>query len=131
MSGNPERKLQWYLKNRERILAQKRAEYIPKSKLSVEQRKENRKESYTKYNQKPEAKHRFQAKQAARRGIEWQLPFETWWTIWQESGKWEERGQHAHQYCMCRKNDVGPYSIENVYIDTTSNNAKLVRALNK
>lgn len=54
---------------------------------------------------------------AANRGIGWELTLWQWWTIWQESGHWEERGR-GRQYHMCRKLDQGPYSVDNVYIAT-------------
>jgi hypothetical protein len=65
-----------------------------------------------------------QQKQSAKRrknsdgsiGIPWEFTFETWWEVWEKSGKWEQRGCRAGQYCMRRKNDAGPYSPDNVYI---------------
>lgn len=62
---------------------------------------------------------------ASVRGIGWELTLWDWWTIWQDSGKWDERGRFAHQYAMCRKDDVGPYKISNVYIATNSENSAL------
>lgn len=56
------------------------------------------------------------------RGIPWELTFEEWWSIWQESGKWEQRGRLANQYQMCRYNDAGPYKKGNVKIATASEN---------
>lgn len=126
-----EYKKQWYEKNRERILQERRDTYVPKPKRTKEELKEARVSSWRKYNQSPFAKFTFQKKQAALRGIEWMLTFDEWFGFWQESGCWETRGQKAHQHCMCRYMDIGPYSLDNIYIDTTSNNAKLVRSLNK
>lgn len=126
-----EYKRQWYLANRERIRAKAKAAYIPKPKRSEEELQKSRIASWRKYNQTPFAKYTFQKKQANLRGIEWQLTFDEWYTFWQESGHWEERGQQPQQYCMCRYQDIGPYSLDNIYIDTTSNNAKLVRYLNR
>lgn len=54
---------------------------------------------------------------AANRSIGWDLTLWQWWTIWQESGHWAERGR-GRGYHMCRKLDQGPYSIDNVYIAT-------------
>lgn len=54
---------------------------------------------------------------AASRGIGWELTLWQWWTIWQDSGHWEERGR-GRAYHMCRKLDQGPYSVDNVYIAT-------------
>lgn len=64
-----------------------------------------------------------QRQNAATRGIGWELNLWQWWTIWQESGHWEERGRGAG-YGMCRKNDTGPYSVGNVYIATGVENIK-------
>jgi hypothetical protein len=57
---------------------------------------------------------------AARRGIEWKLTITEWWKIWNDSGRWAERGTAG--YVMCRYGDCGPYSADNVYIETASHN---------
>jgi hypothetical protein len=59
---------------------------------------------------------------ARKRKIEWLFTFETWWKMWDESGKWSQRGRKSNQYCMARKGDVGPYSPENVNIVTCATN---------
>jgi hypothetical protein len=96
---------EYYEQNREKILIQRRIyekEWIktPKGQFSIQKRK------------------------AKRRNIPWLLSFDDWWNIWQSSGKWELRGNTGESYCMCRKGDAGPYSVENVRIDTMSNNSK-------
>lgn len=58
-----------------------------------------------------------QRKNAQSRGIAWELTLWQWWKIWQQSGHWSERGR-GRAYHMCRLNDVGPYSVDNVYIAT-------------
>lgn len=50
-----------------------------------------------------------------RRGIEWKLTLPEWWAIWEESGHWHQRGI-GRGYMMCRKGDVGPYEVGNVFI---------------
>jgi hypothetical protein len=60
---------------------------------------------------------------ARTRKIDWLFTFETWWQMWQDSGKWAERGRKLGQYCMARKGDVGPYSPDNVEIVTNSKNS--------
>ena len=65
------------------------------------------------WSQKTKAKHR---------GIEFNLTFKQWWDIWQQSGKWEQRGCRKGQYVMSRKNDIGPYEVGNVFIQTCSQN---------
>lgn len=56
------------------------------------------------------------------RGIEWKLTLPEWWKIWRDSGKWERRGRRSQEYVMCRRGDVGPYSSDNVYIETAQHN---------
>lgn len=65
--------------------------------------------------------YRYQKRNAAFRGIEWNLNLAQWWEIWHLSGKWEKRGR-GHGYCMARKGDTGPYSPDNVYICTCAQN---------
>lgn len=62
-----------------------------------------------------------QQKNARRRGIGWEINLWQWWKVWQQSGRWDERGR-GHGYQMCRLNDTGPYSVDNVYIATGSEN---------
>lgn len=64
-----------------------------------------------------------QRNNAARRGIEWRFKFASWWAIWVDSGKWEQRGR-GQGYVMARWADDGPYSPENVYICTAGENSK-------
>ena len=60
---------------------------------------------------------------ARRRGIAWEMTFADWWRIWDVSGKWSQRGR-GQGYVMARKGDTGPYSVDNVYIATSSQNIK-------
>lgn len=62
-----------------------------------------------------------QARNAQRRAIEWRLTFPQWWKIWQDSGKWLQRGR-GEGYCMARHGDSGAYEPENVYICTIGEN---------
>jgi hypothetical protein len=59
---------------------------------------------------------------SAERGIPFLISFEVWWALWQASGKWHERGWGLGQYCMARKNDRGPYALDNVKIITNQQN---------
>lgn len=103
MTTYTEKHKAYYLANREAILA-KRSERerkwiaTPKGKFSIQKRK------------------------AKQRNIPWLLSFEDWWSIWQESGKWEERGSSSSNFVMCRYKDLGPYSKENVFIATMGEN---------
>jgi DNA-binding CsgD family transcriptional regulator len=64
-----------------------------------------------------------QRNNAKHRGIAWNLKLWDWWTIWQESGKWEERGRAGDAYVMSRFGDEGGYEIGNVYICTLRHNS--------
>ena len=65
--------------------------------------------------------------QAVKRNIEWLFTFDTWWKMWNDSGKWSERGRKKGQYCMARRGDVGPYSLDNVDIVVVSMNSSDAR----
>ncbi len=58
------------------------------------------------------------------RNIEWKLTFMEWWAIWRDSGKWYRRGKMVGDYVMARFKDQGPYSVDNVYITTCSQNIR-------
>lgn len=59
------------------------------------------------------------------RGIDFLFTFEEWKDWWVSTGKWEKRGRTSGCYQMCRKNDVGPYALGNVYCDTIEANSSL------
>lgn len=63
-----------------------------------------------------------QRRNAKRRGILWQLTFAEWWTLWQESGQWENRGRLRGQFCMSRFGDQGPYALDNIFIQERTAN---------
>jgi hypothetical protein len=65
---------------------------------------------------------------AAKRGIQFEMNFGQWLTVWHESGKLSERGRRKGQYVMSRKMDAGPYAVGNVEIKTCSENVKEVRS---
>lgn len=62
---------------------------------------------------------------AKRRGIEFLFCFDDWKNWWVNTALWHLRGRNAGCYQMCRINDIGPYSVENVYCDTIEANSKL------
>lgn len=64
---------------------------------------------------KPTRAYAQQKKNADARGIGWDLTLWQWWCIWETSGHWAQRGR-GQGYCMCRKGDQGPYSVDNVFI---------------
>ena len=51
---------------------------------------------------------------AKRRGIDWQLTFDSWMTWWQSTGHYHERGVCKGGYVMARFGDTGPYSLTNI-----------------
>lgn len=59
---------------------------------------------------------------AKSRNIDFLFTFKEWLSFWIDSGKWEQRGNKAGQYCMSRFNDTGPYSKENVFIQLSAKN---------
>lgn len=65
-----------------------------------------------------------QKKSAENRAIEWHLSLREWWQLWQDSGKWSERGRGAEKYVMSRLQDSGPYAIGNVHIQTLRENSR-------
>ena len=61
---------------------------------------------------------------ANSRGVKWKLNLKQWWDIWQQSGKWDQRGRGKNRYCMGRIADQGAYAIGNVKIITTEQNGR-------
>lgn len=50
------------------------------------------------------------------RGIEFLLTFDEWMKIWEDSGRYHERGNVPGKFVMGRFKDEGPYAIGNVSI---------------
>ena len=90
---------------------------------------ENNPEKTKEYKAKPLSKYRGQKSAAKIRGIEFKLSFDEWLWFW--NGHWDKRGKKAHQLCMCRKGDKGVYEIGNIYLDTNSNNTKLMNEIRR
>lgn len=61
---------------------------------------------------------------ARARKIPWLFTPATWWRVWKDSGKFEQRGTHTGEYVMCRPGDEGPYAPWNVRIDLSSENVR-------
>lgn len=76
-------------------------------------------------------KYRMQKVHSKSRGIEFNLTFDEWITWWKSTGKYHLRGKNGLDYCMCRKGDTGPYSLENIYCATNKQNAQDAKANGK
>lgn len=70
----------------------------------------------------PSQRYRDQRNNAKKRGIGWEITLVEWWDVWQQSGRWSERGVSG--YVMSRIGDTGPYAKDNVEIKTASDNHK-------
>lgn len=58
---------------------------------------------------------------ATRNGHAWGLSLGQWWSIWQESGKWEERGRG--RYVLGRRDRSQGFTVENCEIRSSSENS--------
>jgi hypothetical protein len=67
-------------------------------------------------------KFRKQRSNARSRGIPFNLTFQEWRDIWQESGMYERRGRGRRGYVMHRIADSGPYQVGNVEIISAIDN---------
>ena len=76
------------------------------------------------------AKQRYkeQLKKANSRKIDWLFTFEDWCKVWEDSGKWDQRGCRKGEYVMSRLGDVGPYSPANIVIKLCSENVSEAQA---
>jgi hypothetical protein len=67
-------------------------------------------------------KYRAQKYQARSRKLGFTLTFEEWCKLWNDSGHWNDRGVGSGKYVMSRKGDIGPYSLDNVFIQSFEQN---------
>lgn len=61
---------------------------------------------------------------AKQRKIDFDISYEDWKHIWIQSGKWEKRGNKKGQFVMSRYNDLGSYTVQNVYIQSFEDNVR-------
>lgn len=61
---------------------------------------------------------------AGTRGVEWHFDFDSWLSVWHQSGKLHLRGKGKDRYCMSRPGDVGPYAPWNVRIVLFGDNVR-------
>lgn len=85
------------------------------------------------YERLPKGIYTRQRANARRREIPFDLSFEDWWKLWEDSGQWDNRGVGRNKSCMSRINDEGGYSLGNVEIKTQWENRQeyLQRRYNK
>jgi hypothetical protein len=69
--------------------------------------------------------YKYMRRTAGTRGIEFRLTLADFWALWEQSGKWSERGRGRGRYCMSRINDAGAYEVGNVVILTNEDNVRL------
>lgn len=53
-----------------------------------------------------------------RVGGEWRMTLMEFWSIWSNSGHWNDRGRGQENYCMTRIDPHGPWTADNVEIVT-------------
>jgi hypothetical protein len=63
-----------------------------------------------------------QMRSAQWRGIEFQLTFPVWVSLWEKSGHLNQRGRGHNKYVMSRFGDVGAYKLGNVFIQLADEN---------
>lgn len=67
----------------------------------------------------PMRKYIDQRRNSERQGVEWKFTFKSWWAMWVESGKWNERGRG--QYVLGREGNAStPMSPNTCRISTVS-----------
>lgn len=59
------------------------------------------------------------------RGDQWLLTWEQWRDAWLPY--WDQRGQSRDGLCMCRKDVVGDWCVDNIHLLTRSEHSKRVR----
>ena len=59
---------------------------------------------------------------AKQRNVPFELTYDEWINIWLQSGKYDLRGYGRGKYCMSRINDIGPYAVNNVFIQLHTDN---------
>lgn len=75
-------------------------------------------------NATPRGQFELQRRRAKRRGIPFLLTFNKWLKVWKDSGHFHQRGKRPGQYVMARRDDVGPYTVGNVYVTTIEQNTR-------
>lgn len=84
--------------------------------------REKYKEGREEYQTTPRFKYNVQKQTTKRRGLEFLLSFEDWWSLWESH--WNNRGKSKESLVMCRYGDSGNYELGNVFIGTYSQNSR-------
>lgn len=74
------------------------------------------------YEHTPRGAYVRQRQRARQRGVAWELTFDQWWKIWEDSGLWKCRGNWVGGAVMMRNGDTGPYAVGNVRIGSHTEN---------
>jgi hypothetical protein len=122
----------WHAANRENIRQRKREDRVtnPERILARERKSYARNlEKIRKRRRQPIHLFQVHKSSAGRRGVPFELTFEQWLKIWQDSGRFQERGNRKNQYVMARYGDIGPYAVGNVRIITALENVLEAKAL--
>jgi hypothetical protein len=67
-------------------------------------------------------KYDIQKNTAKGRNVPFLITFEEWCYVWEQSCNWDQRGRGKGRYGMSRKGDIGPYSVDNVFIQLHTDN---------
>jgi hypothetical protein len=68
------------------------------------------------YEASPRGQFSRQKANAVARGVNWELSFDDWWKVWEDSGKYPERGRLTGQYALVRKNPDASFNLNNIHI---------------
>jgi hypothetical protein len=70
-----------------------------------------------------------QKNQAQWREEGWDITFEQWKQLWDQSGQWDNRGRQRTCYCMTRIDHLVPWTPDNVEIVTREIHSRQQSAL--
>jgi hypothetical protein len=70
-----------------------------------------------------------QKNQAQWREEPWQITFEEWKQLWDESGQWHNRGRERSCYCMTRRDVMEPWTKHNAVVISREEHSRKQSAL--
>ncbi|CAB4165976.1 hypothetical protein UFOVP849_8 [uncultured Caudovirales phage] len=70
-----------------------------------------------------------QKNQAQWRGEGWDITFDQWKQLWDQSGQWHNRGRSRDCYCMTRRNVELTWTPDNVMIITREEHSRIQSAM--